>query len=76
MAQFTDRPKLLPEDMLDRYKYEIADELGLTPRIQTAGWGDMTSRECGLTGGRIGGTITRVLVRLAQEGLASRTPPG
>lgn len=72
MAQYINRPKLLPEDVLDRYKYEIADELGLTPRIQTVGWGDMTSRECGLTGGRIGGRITKVLVRLAQEELASR----
>jgi hypothetical protein len=76
MAQYTNRPKLLPEDVLDRYKYEIADELGLTPRIQSVGWGDMTSRECGLTGGRIGGRMTRVLIRLAEEELASRGSQG
>ncbi|MDP2871054.1 MAG: alpha/beta-type small acid-soluble spore protein [Bacillota bacterium] len=75
MARFSNRPKLLPEEVLDKYKYEVADELGLTPRIQTVGWGDMTSRECGLTGGRIGGRITKVLVRLAEEELAAQSGP-
>jgi len=70
LAQFTRSPRVLPKNTLDQYKYELAQEYGLTDRIRTVGWGDMTSRECGLTGGRIGGNITKVLVRRAEELLA------
>lgn len=70
MAQFTTRPKVLSEQVLEQFKYETAEELGLTQKIRTVGWGDMTSRECGLTGGRTGGSITKVLVRMAEEALA------
>ncbi len=70
VAQFTKRPKVLPENVLEQYKYETAEELGLTGKIRAVGWADMTSRECGLTGGRTGGSITKVLVRMAEEALA------
>lgn len=70
MAKYTKSPKVLPEDMLERYKYELAEDYGLLDRIRTVGFGDMTSRECGLTGGRIGGNITKVLIRRAEELLA------
>jgi hypothetical protein len=55
-------------------KYEIADELGLTGKIQTVGWGDMTSRECGRIGGRIGGRLggqmVKRMIEYAEEGMA------
>lgn len=72
MAQFSKSPKILPENMLEQYKYELAEDYGLTERIRTAGWANMTSRECGLTGGRIGGNITKVLVRRAEQILAEQ----
>lgn len=32
MAQFFNRDKLLPDPVLDQFKYEIAGELGITPQ--------------------------------------------
>lgn len=61
--------KLLPHHVLDAFKYEIANELGLTQQIATEGWANMTSRNCGRVGGRIGGRMVRVLLRRAQQEL-------
>lgn len=69
MAQFTDKGKVLPHSVLDQFKYEVAEELGLTNRIQTVGWENMTSRECGHVGGRIGGSMVKAMVRRAEESL-------
>lgn len=60
---------LLPNQVLDRFKYEVADELGLSGRIQERGWPDMPSRDCGKIGGRIGGNMVRVMIRYAEEAL-------
>jgi hypothetical protein len=35
----------------DILKYEIAEELGLTDKIQEAGWKSLTARESGRVGG-------------------------
>lgn len=70
MAQFTNRPKLLPEDVLDRFKYEIADEIGLTSKIESVGWSEMPSRECGRVGGKIGGNMVKVMIRYAEQSLS------
>jgi len=51
------------EAFLDRYKYEIAAELGLKDKIDRLGWPNMTTRECGLIGGRMGGQIGGRMVR-------------
>jgi len=69
MAQNADRPKLLPDDVLDRFKYEIADEIGLTEKIESTGWGDLPSRECGRVGGKIGGNMVKVMIRYAEQAL-------
>lgn len=61
--------KLLPHHVLDAFKYEVASELGLMDEITGAGWGNMTSRNCGRVGGRIGGRMVRVLIRRAQQQL-------
>lgn len=42
------------ETLEDKLKYEIADELGLTDKIEDVGWGGLTAKESG----RIGGLIT------------------
>ncbi len=48
---------------MDRHKYEAAHELGLLDKLQTVGWGEMTSRECGAIGGRLGGRIGGQMVK-------------
>lgn len=69
MAQFTSQGKVLPHSVLDQFKYEIAEELGMTNKIQTVGWENMTSRECGRVGGRIGGNMVKAMIRRAEEAM-------
>lgn len=63
------RPRLLPDDALDTFKYEIAADLGLLPMIERRGWGDMPTRDLGRIGGPIGGHMVRVMIRHAEEAL-------
>lgn len=70
MAQFADQRKLLPEDVLDRFKYEVAQELGLSPEVADGYWGELPARECGRVGGKIGGAMVRVMIRHAEEALS------
>lgn len=73
LPKFSDNP-LITKDTLDRFKYEIAEELGLMPKIRQVGWGDMTSRECGKIGGKIGGNMVKVMIRYAEQALNQGTP--
>lgn len=61
---------VVPQAMraLDQLKYEVAQELGITP---PAGgyWGTMTTRDTGA----IGANITRKLVALAEQQLAGES---
>ncbi|HEY8347744.1 MAG TPA: small, acid-soluble spore protein, alpha/beta type [Symbiobacteriaceae bacterium] len=75
MAQFTPTGKVLPHDILDRFKWEIAAQEGLVDKITQAGWPEMTSRECGRIGGRIGGRMVKVLIRHAQQALHDGSAP-
>lgn len=61
---------LLPSKVRDRFKYEVAEELGLTAEIEQKGWADMPTRQLGRIGGAIGGNMVRVLIRHAEEALA------
>jgi len=62
---------------LDRRKWEVAEELGLGDKIRTVGWGNMTSRECGLIGGHLGGHIggqmVKRMIELAETLMAQNT---
>lgn len=60
---------ILPQSVLDEFKYEVASELGLTEKIQSQGWANMTSRECGHVGGRIGGSMVKAMIRRAEDSL-------
>ncbi|WP_206810567.1 alpha/beta-type small acid-soluble spore protein [Paradesulfitobacterium ferrireducens] len=60
---------LLPQSVLDEFKWEVASELGLTEKIQSQGWENMTSRECGHVGGRIGGSMVKAMIRRAEEAM-------
>ncbi len=70
LAQFADRPKLLSQEVLERFKYEVAEELGLAPQVADGYWGELPARDCGRVGGRIGGRMVRVMVRWAEEAMA------
>lgn len=69
MAQFFPQEKLLPDAVLDRFKYEVAADLGLTPGIVNGYWRNLASRDCGRVGGKIGGSMVRVMIRHAEEAL-------
>ncbi len=60
---------ILPKSVLDEFKWEVAEELGLTSKINEQGWANMTSRECGHVGGRIGGSMVKTMIRRAEESL-------
>jgi Small, acid-soluble spore proteins, alpha/beta type len=64
---------ILPQSVLEQFKWEVADELGLSSKIEAQGWGNMTSRECGHVGGRIGGSMVKTMIRRAKESL-KQTP--
>lgn len=42
------------ETIEDKWKYEIAEQLGLLEKVEKLGWGGLTAKETG----RIGGMIT------------------
>lgn len=70
MAQFTPTDRLLPHELLDRFKWEVARQAGLTDQILQHGWPQMSSRDCGHIGGRIGGRMVKVMIRYAEQALA------
>ncbi|MEH7342663.1 alpha/beta-type small acid-soluble spore protein [Bacillus sp. JJ1532] len=49
----------------DHVKFEVADEVGVP--LQKGYNGRLTSREAGKVGGKIGGSMVKELVRIAQE---------
>jgi len=49
------RQILVPEaaQAMDRFKYEMAEELGINPEYKTGYWGNISARECGAVGGHM-----------------------
>lgn len=62
------RRHVLPEaePALDRFKYEVADDLGLEDDIRNRGWENMTTREVG----KIGGNMVRRMIERAERDMA------
>lgn len=62
------------ESVLDEKKYEVAEELGLNDKINSQGWENMTTREVGKIGGRmggkIGGNMVKELISMAESQMA------
>ncbi len=54
----------------DDVKYEVAKELGIP--LQAGNNGGLTTESAGQIGGRIGGSMVREMIRLAQEQLANQ----
>lgn len=75
MAKWTNSPSLLSNAARDRFKYEVAQELGLLDQIESKGWADMPTRELGRIGGAIGGNMVRVMIRYAEEAMANENHP-
>ena len=67
MAKWTDKP-MLPREHLDQFKYEVANELGIS--LKHGYNGDITAREAGRIGGRIGGNMVKVMIRMAEQAMA------
>lgn len=46
---------LVPEatQAMNKFKYEVAEELGINPEYKTGYWGNISSRECGAVGGHM-----------------------
>ena len=57
----------------DDVKYEVAKELGVP--LQAGDNGGLTTEEAGHIGGKIGGSMVREMIRLAQEQLANPKQP-
>ncbi|MFZ3171510.1 MAG: alpha/beta-type small acid-soluble spore protein [Carboxydocellales bacterium] len=70
MAKFT--KQILPNSVLDGFKYEIASELGITPQIENGYWGKVSAENCGRVGGNIGGNMVKVMVRNAEQALMQK----
>ncbi|MDA8346097.1 MAG: alpha/beta-type small acid-soluble spore protein [Thermaerobacter sp.] len=60
---------MLPREHLDQFKYEVANELGID--LKHGYNGDITAREAGAIGGRIGGNMVKVMIRMAEEAMAN-----
>ena len=43
----------------ERLKYEIAEELGLLPKVQESGWKSLTAKESGRIGGYLRSRTTK-----------------
>ncbi|HWR44578.1 small, acid-soluble spore protein, alpha/beta type [Sporomusa sp.] len=63
------------ESVLDEKKIEVAEELGLKDKIETVGWGNMTTKEVGKIGGRMGGHIGGQMVKKLVEMAESQMAP-
>jgi hypothetical protein len=53
--------------VMNQWKYEIANELGITPPADGY-WGYLTSRDCGA----VGGHMVRKMIQMAESQMASK----
>ena len=44
----------------ERLKYEVAEELGLLPKLQEVGWAGLTTAESGRVGGIVGARLRQI----------------
>lgn len=58
---------------LDRFKYEVATELGIdTSKIQGGYWGELPARDCGA----VGGHMVRRMIAAAEQALIEQVTTG
>ncbi len=51
------------EKFLEKIKFEVADELGLTDKIKKQGWENLTAREAGQVGGYVSRRLRKQAVK-------------
>ena len=68
MAKFTNQPYALPAGVLNQMKFEVAQELGIS--LKPGYNGEMTARDAGRIGGKIGGNMVKVMIRYAEQALS------
>jgi len=68
MANNNSNRKLVPEamDALDRFKYEVASEVGVN--LKEGYNGDLSSRDAG----RIGGNMVRKMIQQVENNMANK----
>lgn len=67
-----DRGGLLDPAVLDAFKFEVAQDLGIPLR---RGYnGDLRARDAGAIGGHIGGRMVRIMIRYAESSLFDEGP--
>ena len=68
MANSNSNKKLVPEamDALDKFKYEVANEVGVT--LKDGYNGNLSSRDAG----RIGGNMVKKLIQQAESNMANK----
>ena len=68
MANTNSNKKLVPEamDSLDRFKYEVASEVGVN--LKNGYNGDISARDAG----RVGGNMVRKLIQQAESNMIGR----
>lgn len=57
------------ENALDRMKFEVASELGISETVRQNGWSTMTSADCG----RVGGQMVRRMIEQYESSLSGTT---
>ena len=62
--------RLVPEaaQAMDKFKYEVATELGINDEYKTGYWGNISSRECGA----VGGHMVRRMIAAAEQALINQ----
>jgi small acid-soluble spore protein D (minor alpha/beta-type SASP) len=64
---------LVPEanKAMYQFKYEMANEVGITDQIQGDYWGHISSRDCGA----VGGAMVRRMIQQYQQSVANQQQP-
>jgi len=74
MGQGQKRNKLvIPEasQAMYNFKYEMANEVGITNQIQGGYWGHISSRDCGA----VGGHMVKRMIEAYEQSLAGQQNP-
>ena len=59
-----------PDSTSENVKYEVARKLGIP--LHRGDNGDLTTKQAGKVGGKIGGSMIKEMVRLAQQQMAGK----
>lgn len=54
---------------MEQFKYEIANQVGVTTQIQGGYWGHISSRDCGA----VGGNMVKRMIEAYEQSIAGKT---